>query len=152
MEYAPKVQRNDFVRLPWGVPPNIVTPLNLADGTPPSAYIALPGVTYTSVTFTWVDSVFWEDDAGGSIALFPNGEATPKWEFLNQEDSVSLILGAVATTNPFAHYLWGEQSGYSVDQTVNTVDYRIVWYKHQSDDQGGQHHTSMVIELEDGDT
>jgi hypothetical protein len=151
MEYSPKIQRNDFLRLPWGVPPNSVTPVGLSDGTPPSASIALPGSTYTSVTFTWVESTsLWTSSEVGNVTLVAD---SGNWRFQNSEDSVDLTLGAAATTNPFAHYLWGETTGYGIpDQTLSTKDYRVVWENSQYDDFGDFHHTSLVIELEDVDT
>jgi hypothetical protein len=149
MKHAPKVQRNDFIRLPWGVPPNNVTPMGLADGTPPIGIVTTPGATFPVITFTWDEALsIWNDDQGGSVTLQNTGGF---WHFQNSEDALDLTLGAVATTNPFGHYLWGEQAGYSINQASSTKDYRVVWENTKIDDFGRMHHTSLVIELEDED-
>jgi hypothetical protein len=150
MEYAPKIIENDFIRVPWGTLPNTETPAALADGTPPIAVITTPGVSIPTITFTWNPSTgVWDDDVSAQASLTNNGGS---WRFQNSEDSLDLTLGPVATSNPFAHSLWGSQTGYSIDQITSTKDYRITWFRHQIDDTGGDHHTSLLIELEDVDT
>lgn len=148
--YSPKVSRQDcYVQIPWGIPPNIVSPDTAPDGTASSYSMTHPtGVE----TLTW-DGSKW---ANGADTMTLEWSA-PQWVFT---DSINTFTQSIEyawageDVNPWGNtnWIWNPASSYSVSLAVSDLSYRILWHKHQSDEQGGVHHTSAVIELQDIDT
>jgi hypothetical protein len=145
--YCPKVQRNDFVQIPWGVPPNVVSPAGTADGMAPQVTINTP---------TGVATLIWSDSdskyESGVYSVLWTGVV---WRFQDTDAPVTHdFTGFTQDQNIFKRD-WRTEVGASysvVTETDSDQDYRIVWYQHQIDDFGHSHHTSLVIELESPDT
>lgn len=150
MVYSQSIQRDqEFLRIPWGTPPNVATLEGAFDGQPPQAVISTPG---GNKTLTW-DGSQWINDLSGYTLIW----STDHWEFTDAvaPDSLSLPVTLLETHNPFRFGDGWESinANYTVVSFgADPVDYKIVWHKHQIDNVGGTHHTSLVIELEDEDT
>lgn len=148
--YAPKIRRSDFIRIPWGMFPNIESEVAVGNGLAPTATITVPA---GSVTINW--------DRENSRYVDSGEEYILRWdsgiERVTFEDGVeSTILTFPATLlqshNVFAFDWSSLNSDYAVASTSgDSKDYRILWLKHQVDDKGGAHHTSIYMELSEGD-
>lgn len=149
MIYSPKIIRDaEYVQVPWGVPPNVAPPEGLADSFAPQYVIDTPA---GEITLVWDASNTRYEDAGLDYRVYWTGTV---WTF---EDDVAPLtyefLGFTEVQNIFRRP-WDVEvdESYAVLQaTADTMDFRVVWYKHQIDDTGLVHHTSLVIEFEDDD-
>lgn len=142
MAYSPKVQRTDFIRIPWDTIPNVMAPVGLPDGTPASATVSTGNPIDATILFTWDGSV-WTDDATSTVVL---SIIAGLWHFSNSEDSLSFDV-CDEDFNPWYSAAWAEEaSAYAITFPDATLDYRIVWMKQHIDDVGGTHHTSLIFE------
>lgn len=147
LPYLPQIQRdNDFLRVPFGVPPNLSTTLGIPDGASPVYTLTHPTgsveMTWDSANTRWVDS-------GVTITLT---FLTDTWTFNDTVNTQTDALIFAEDLNPWIHasFPWnsGTPDGYAI-VTNSPIDYRVIWHKHQFDDFGQPHHTSVVIELEE---
>lgn len=151
LPYAPKCSRDDvFVNIGWGTPPN-VTPV---DGTPDGSARSYAMTHPTGVeTLTWNSANSqWQNGAETMTMKW----VTDLWRFT---DNINSYSKDVQTTwlgednNPWGSpsWPWNPPTTYSLSVTPSDVSYKVVWYKHQYDESGAMHHTSLVIELSDED-
>jgi len=150
MPYSPSIHRkNEFLRIPFGVPPNVYSGDLAPDGS---------ASEYTVTHPTGSEVLTWDK----FLAKWQNLATTMRMEFVGGawtfEDEINVLTTIVAdltdsTHNPWIHHSWpwNPSGSYGITQGPAT-DHRIIWHKHQYDETGGVHHTSVVIELEDEDT
>ena len=149
MVYSPKIIRKDeFVKVPWDVPPNVAPPEGLADGFAPSYVIVTPA---GSKTLVWSVANDRYQDSADEYRVEWTGAV---WRF---SDTIAPLThdftGFTETQNIFKRP-WDTEVGasYGVTRaTADAMDFRIVWHTHQIDETGGVHHTSLIVELEDDD-
>jgi hypothetical protein len=142
-----KIMAGDFVKVVWGVKPNLFLPLTAPDWASPYLCINTPEGPDTLAWKSFGGGVYgWEGieysikNSGDSWVLWTNGiSGSPIYEF---EGS--------AFDRSFTCLPWPE--GFSfVKRSGRSVFYRIVKLDHQVDDLDGYHHTSLECEFEDKD-
>lgn len=154
--YSPKIQRNDeFLRLKWGIPPNVGTFEGAPDNAAPVYLVTHPAPG--TETLTWdVALSRWQNSAATMRMEFTGGV----WQFDDDINTLTVSQADLtsADQNPWPHHAWpwfgtvSAPATYSVVKAASSIDYKVVWHKHQYDDFVRKHHTSVVIELEDADT
>lgn len=157
MELSKNVQRSDFIRCPWGTFPNIEGAGGLEDGFPPQVVIDTPDGNKTLVWFADpISGVARYSDLNASnepndaYIVFWNGTA---WVFTDTGAYLTVPFTVEQHHNLF-NLDWADLvgAGYEVlSQTGVTKDYRIVYVKHQIDDFGKEHHTTIVMTSEEED-
>jgi hypothetical protein len=148
MVYSPKVERMDVLQIPWGVPPNVIPPVELGDKFAPSYVIELPSTT--QVTLTWDGTKYVSND-GNFIVIW----SSSVWTFQKlSSPTLSVTFPGFTISQNIFKRPWDVEvgAGYRVVRaTAPLKDYRIVWTKHQIDTIGRYHHTSLLIELQKAD-
>jgi len=145
--YSPKVLKTDMVRLPWGVPPNVESPEQLWDGFSPKVVISTPD---GEKTLSW-DGLKYVDSEN-KYSVFWSGSV---WRFNDTVASLTHDFEGYSENQNIFKRPWNTEVGedYAVlSLTGDSQDFRIVWMKHQYDEFGAYHHTSLIVELEDGNT
>ena len=155
MELSRGLQRSDFVRVPWGIFPNIETAGGLTGKFPPKVVIGTPA---GSKTLIWYhsDSKYSDADANNDPANNYTVHWTgSNWRFTDTPGSKTTNFSTDYEQHHNIFNLdWASLVGgsYSVtSQTGVSRDYRIVFIRHTNDDTGALHHTQLTVEFEDVD-
>lgn len=148
LPYLPQIQRdNDYLRIPFGMEPNLSTEFGIPDGAAPTYTLTYPS---TTAELVWDGTDQW---ISGVSPSFQNTTGTT-WVFTDTDNSLVVNVDVPVGVNPWTHagLPWNNPSvsGYSIVAN-SPIDYRVIWHKHQFDDFSQAHHTSVVIELEDSD-
>jgi len=145
--YSPKIQNSDFLRIPWGVFPNIAPLLGQEDSHPPKVTIDTPaGIKILN----WSELNSRYEDATQKYIV----DYTTAWRFRDLNAPITYLFNGYPRSNNIFKAPWSVliSSDYSVESTSgNYQDYRVLRAKHQRDDQSSMHHTSLIIEYEDKD-
>lgn len=148
MEYSPKVKENFFLRIPWGVPPNLVPVLSLPGSFPPSVIITTPA---GSKTLSWSDTSSRYEDSNSEYTVTWTGTV---WQFKDTVAPLTHDFTGFSQSQNIFKRPWDEEVGASyavTSQTGPTQDHRIMWKKHHFDQPGHKHHTEMYVEIENVD-
>jgi len=127
----------DFIRIPFGVRPNVAA----AMGTP-----------YNIPTYIWIDTpsgevlLHWNGtkyiDKTQTYAVEQNGLLPPSWCLYDNGVEVACFDGN------FICAAW--PTGYRVIRTTGRpIDYRIIKHDVQTDEQGRIHHYTCYVEIDD---
>lgn len=132
-----RILRNDFVRIPWGVPPNVYAPPEIPMGFGPHIWINTP---------VGIQLLKWNAQILGYISDDQEFIVTPTDSgftlyYDGAEDQVS-------GTIPCA--IWPEGFRF-LRFTGPPVDYRILMYKNQLDDFSRYSYTTVQAELDESD-
>ena len=128
-----KIVNGDYVRIDWGVPPNILTPQSVPSGTGPQVWIETPD---GDLLLTW-DGTKWVNGSS-SISIISGG-----YRLIHGETTEDFTTFGRCNDFPegFTFYRF----------TGPPVYYKIVRFEHQKNIQGQWHHTTIQGELEDLD-
>jgi len=149
-DWAPNIERSDFLRVPWGTFPNIEGAGGLSAGVPPRITLLRDGVPQTDLEWDYTaqeyvnggdQSISW-DGSNWVLTDTLNGDSFT-WPDTIEEHHNFLNYPEAAVSDGGATY---ELTG-----TGDSQDYRVTYTKPQIDDLGDDHHTSLAIELEEAD-
>lgn len=149
-KYAPKIRRSDFIRVPWGTFPNVESEVTLGNGMASAAVVAVPA---GSVSLAWDRASVQFKDSTGNYLLSWDAVAE-RWKFVDSVAGTTLTFPSTVLQghNIFAVDWSGVDGDYAVSSVSGAAkDYRILWMQHRLDESGRSHHTSIFMELAEGD-
>lgn len=145
LEYSPNIVTSDFLQVSWGAPCNVTPPV---DGTLPYYGRVMTPDNIKTLTSDGNSPPTYAD-ATGDYTVTWGGAA---WSFEDADEVHTIALAGAATDNPFT-LSWpdaGDSDGYWLrDYGWGPKLFRVLWVKHQIDEFGSNHHTSVKMELED---
>lgn len=141
--YAPNILEHDLVKVPWGQAMNVAGPLGSGNGWPTTFVISTPA---GSKTLTWSVASSKYVDSSGNYQLIYNGTA---WVFSDAVADESYTFTGYGKNKTIYKLDWSELiDGYSVTSwTGDSQYYTILWKRHQQDERGNYHHSSMILEF-----
>jgi len=133
------IDRNDFVRIPWGSNPNFHLPVGAPSWGAPSICLRL--TVGGPLILTWNFEKDYYEDVSTLYTLFFD----TSWKF--QTPLILWDFNITESQSPLCR-VWPD--GYTFGGTKGpALDYRILRYDHNMDDFGDYHSTHIMAELED---
>lgn len=141
LQYSPNTLNSDFVKVSWGVGPNVAGPLSSGDGWPTTFVIDTPA---GEKTLTWDSSLSKYKDFTGVYSL----TYTSLWTFADSSESFTYPFTGYTKNNKIFLLDWADLlEDYTITSyTAPAQYYSIVNVRHQQDHVGNYHHTSFIME------
>lgn len=136
-----KVQSGDYIRVYWGTPPNVVSPLNTPDGFPPQIMLKdteTQLLTWNTSQQGWVGSTYSIRYVSDTWRLFD--EDTVVATFGSNRDFPAITCSDFPEGISFVRF------------TGPPMDLKVLQVRHKMDHFGGWHHTTLVTEYSETDS